>query len=595
MKTNCASDRVLTLNPDLNLNPLSAEIKNKIKIKMSVAAAALLAMVSPIFAADISLEAAPPVVVRTEPVAGSTQVDPRTSEILATFSKPMQDGSWSWSTWGEENFPEIVGQPKYLPDGRTGVIKVKLQPDKFYAIWLNSDKFKNFKDTAGQPAVPYLLTFRTASGGSREAVVVTAVNRLVGDYPTARDLSTPDSAAAAWQRATAAKDAKGISQLSLVPLDPKEQEDWFAREAKRDADGLAMYLQAVADSRIVAVQVWREGLANVITFLPFPEGKGRAPYSARTFGLVNGEWKNLGEDRLASLEAAKAGFATKKDRLWERYQQLNQPGGAAIASPPAATTATTVAPLAPLPTAEQLPGQLVFQGRYRHRSRGSDIEAPSQLWIKETPAGGLSALAEVPFMGSRELAVSDAGKRFVRFQNRGKSGYELDLELKDGAIKFSRRGVRQDVDGKELTVPAGAWFDPNTRPDSYVAANLLLRGFAVGAGETREFRVYDWDNSGEALADYTIQVKHAGKEKVEVPAGTFEANHFVLTQVSAADTWFKKRAGHVTDFWVLDNYVIVRVLRHREPYEVLLLDCAVPSQPLPGTQAQAKAGDARAK
>lgn len=388
------------------------------KTKIILCLTAMLCGVAiPSRAAEVSLESAPPVVVKTEPVAGATNVDPRTSEIVVQFSKPMQDGSWSWSTWGEENFPEMVGQPKYAADGRTCVLKVKLQPGQFYATWLNSDKFKNFKDTAGRPAVPYLLTFRTA-------------------------------------------------ETTAVP--------------------------------------------------------------------------------------------------------------------------TAAAALSPLPAVEQLTGRLIFHGRYRHRSRGNDIETPSQLWIKESPGGGLSVLADVPFMGARELAVSDQTKRFLRFQSRGKSGYELDLELKDGAVNLSRRGVRQDVDGKQLTVPAGAWFDPNTRPDSYVAANLLLRGFGVGVGETKEFRVYDWDNSGEGLADYTIRVQYAGKEKVEVPAGTFEANHFVLTQVTSADTWFKKRAGHVTDFWVLDNHVIVRVLRHREPYEMVLLDYTVPTQPMPGTMAPGK-------
>jgi len=77
----------------------------------------------------------------------------------------MQDGSWSWSTWGEENYPETAGQPHYLSDGRTCVLPVKLQPAKFYAIWLNSDKFKNFRDASGQSAVPYLLSFRTSEAG----------------------------------------------------------------------------------------------------------------------------------------------------------------------------------------------------------------------------------------------------------------------------------------------------------------------------------------------------------------------------------------------------------------------------------------------
>jgi hypothetical protein len=39
---------------------------------------------------------------------------------------------------------------------------VKLEPGKTYVIWLNSQKFRNFKDKDGQPAVPYLLVFETA-------------------------------------------------------------------------------------------------------------------------------------------------------------------------------------------------------------------------------------------------------------------------------------------------------------------------------------------------------------------------------------------------------------------------------------------------
>jgi RNA polymerase sigma-70 factor (ECF subfamily) len=87
-------------------------------------------------------------------------VDPATTEIRVTYSKDMQDGSWSWSTWGQENYPTTTGRPKYLEDKRTCVLPVKLEPNKFYAIWLNSNNFGNFKDTNGRPAVPYLLVFK---------------------------------------------------------------------------------------------------------------------------------------------------------------------------------------------------------------------------------------------------------------------------------------------------------------------------------------------------------------------------------------------------------------------------------------------------
>ncbi len=103
----------------------------------------------------------PPVVVSTVPESGAVSVDPSLNEIRVTFSKLMQDGSWSWSTWGEENYPETTGQPRYLADGWTCVLPVKLKPGKLYAIWLNSETFKNFKDANGQPALPYLLIFET--------------------------------------------------------------------------------------------------------------------------------------------------------------------------------------------------------------------------------------------------------------------------------------------------------------------------------------------------------------------------------------------------------------------------------------------------
>jgi RNA polymerase sigma-70 factor (ECF subfamily) len=40
-------------------------------------------------------------------------------------------------------------------------LPVKLEPGKTYVIWLNSQKFGNFKDTDGKSAVPYLLVFET--------------------------------------------------------------------------------------------------------------------------------------------------------------------------------------------------------------------------------------------------------------------------------------------------------------------------------------------------------------------------------------------------------------------------------------------------
>lgn len=314
--------RSILLNLDRNLTLNLPGIKIASKIKMPLTAAALVVLLLPALATEISLETAPPVVVKTVPTAGATDVDPALTEIKVTYSKAMQDGSWSWSTWGQENYPETTGNPHYLGDARTCVLPVKLQPNKFYAIWLNSEKFKNFKDTGSRSAVPYLLTFFTGAGGGGAAVIEREVNKAVAEFPVAEDLSTPEGAGAAWQRANVRKDAAALSRMSLVPIEAKEHEDWYRREAQRDAAGLAIYLQALADSKIITVQTWRGELANVITFLPFPEGKGRNPYSSRSFGLVNGIWQNLGEDRLPDLASAKAGFERKKEAIWQQFQSL---------------------------------------------------------------------------------------------------------------------------------------------------------------------------------------------------------------------------------------------------------------------------------
>jgi RNA polymerase sigma factor (sigma-70 family) len=111
---------------------------------------------------EVSLANAPPVVVKTVPEAGSGHVDASVSEIHVTFSKPMGDGSWSWSTWGENTFPKTTGKPHYQTDHRTCVLPVKLEPGHTYAIWLNSENFGNFRDARGLKAVPYLLVFETS-------------------------------------------------------------------------------------------------------------------------------------------------------------------------------------------------------------------------------------------------------------------------------------------------------------------------------------------------------------------------------------------------------------------------------------------------
>jgi len=102
-----------------------------------------------------------PVVVKTVPEAGTKEVAPGEVEIKVTFSKAMMSGSWSWSSAWKDSEPQFVGKPAYDADGKTCIVKVKLEPNKNYGVWLNSQNFHGFKDVNGHAAVPYLLVFQT--------------------------------------------------------------------------------------------------------------------------------------------------------------------------------------------------------------------------------------------------------------------------------------------------------------------------------------------------------------------------------------------------------------------------------------------------
>src|SRR5262249_15833195 len=129
--------------------------------------------VSPFIAAlEQMAEPLPPVVVRTFPVSGSRDVAPGVVELSATFSKEMVDESWSWCTAWDDSMPDTVEKARYLPDHKTCVMKVRLEPGRTYAAWLNSGNFNNFRDTDGNPALPYLLIFQTTgrtNAATREA------------------------------------------------------------------------------------------------------------------------------------------------------------------------------------------------------------------------------------------------------------------------------------------------------------------------------------------------------------------------------------------------------------------------------------------
>lgn len=144
-----------------NQSALADVAKQLRMISSNDAEAGVLASTSPVAVPEWAADR--PRVVTTFPKQSAADVDPAIDEIRVTFDKPMADGCWSWVKSSAESFPESTGEVHYLPDMKTCVMPVKLKPGTRYVVWFNSANYQKFKDRDGRPAVPFLLTFTTAS------------------------------------------------------------------------------------------------------------------------------------------------------------------------------------------------------------------------------------------------------------------------------------------------------------------------------------------------------------------------------------------------------------------------------------------------
>ena len=109
-----------------------------------------------------SVQSLPPGVIETVPVSGDTRVDAiKVKEIRVTFSKQMIDGNFSFVQMSDDTMPKSTGKIRFNRDGRTCIFPVDLEPGRTYVLWINSQKYNNFKDRDRRPAVPYLLVFET--------------------------------------------------------------------------------------------------------------------------------------------------------------------------------------------------------------------------------------------------------------------------------------------------------------------------------------------------------------------------------------------------------------------------------------------------
>lgn len=298
--------------------------------------------------------------------------------------------------------------------------------------------------------------------------------------------------------------------------------------------------------------------------------------------LVRLTGENFSDDKQAwgrwwneSGHEPKIDLAELKPWTMPGQTQTQETAAVANSTPPAQTAAV---PADLEARVEQLPGTLEFKGTYIHKSRGGEYPEPSTVWIKRTDNNQLNAIAYLPSLGSiyfTHIESKDDNSVVLYEQGAaardGRPAWKQILEFGPDTVGIKYEGGEKDGQVKSIPRPANSFFWPNTRPDPYlVPMGLFLKERGVGIGEPTELPLYDWDNTGEGFATYKVRWEYKAKESVTVPAGTFTAHHLTETQTTPSDTWYKKYQGLVTDYWILDSGVVVRILRNREPYELLL-------------------------
>ena len=97
------------------------------------------------------------------------------------------------------------------------------------------------------------------------------VNRLIADFPEKADLSTPESALAAWTRAWARGDYDAVAELGFAKMEPLQVLK-MKRYRERHPEELAAMNNAMLGATVLEVLTYRQDLATVISKLKFPTG-----------------------------------------------------------------------------------------------------------------------------------------------------------------------------------------------------------------------------------------------------------------------------------------------------------------------------------
>jgi hypothetical protein len=172
------------------------------------------------------------------------------------------------------------------------------------------DGHARFVQKDGLPELGIAVTFpaRTQAGGPEGALRTYEVNRRVADFPSTEDFSTPEAAYATINRIDR-NDPSAWQKASVAALAESFAREGNTRKTRADPE----WAKVLANARILQVMIWNNARAAVLAELPqaLASKKIVAPIDVRSLELENGRWLNAGNDRVRTVEEAKARFLAR--------------------------------------------------------------------------------------------------------------------------------------------------------------------------------------------------------------------------------------------------------------------------------------------
>jgi hypothetical protein len=159
-----------------------------------------------------------------------------------------------------------------------------------------------------------------------EGLRIYEVNRMVAEFSEKEDLSTPEAAYASINRVSASGDQAGWQRVSV-----KELGENLAKESKSGKNKVEPeWAKVLMNAKIIEVQICDGNTAVVFAELPqaFSAKPIQKPIDIRHLKLDDGKWLNTGNDRVWTIEEARAQFdklcGTTAGAINEQSRTLHQ-------------------------------------------------------------------------------------------------------------------------------------------------------------------------------------------------------------------------------------------------------------------------------